>query len=143
MRIVSYSCCLPTAICCLLCLSGCTPGEELGQVSGRVAFQGKPVSPALIAFSNREKGVHVLADINADGTYRVVMAKGAGLPLGTYDVTINPPLVDVPLGPLMAPLPRNQKFENIPQRYRQADTTPLRLEVKAGENPFDVELTPG
>lgn len=121
---------------------GCQPSEVLGRVSGKVTFKGQPVSPALINFSNREKGVNILAEINADGSYRVTMAKGPGLPLGGYKVTINPPLDDVPLGPLQSPLPRNRKFENIPKRYRHLETTPLNLDIQEGENAFDVEMTP-
>ena len=129
-------------VCGGMLFLGCAPTEELGKVTGKVTFEGKPVSPALITFSNRDKGVNILAEINADGTYQVMMAKGAGLPLGTYKVIVNPPLVDAPLGPLQAPLPKNQKFENIPERYRRLETSPLSLRVNSGENPLNVELTP-
>lgn len=126
----------------LISLAGCSHDEVLGKVSGTVTFGNKPVAPGLIAFSNHEKGVNILAEIAADGSYRVMMAKGAGLPLGSYKVTVNPPLDDTPMG---APQPegrRNQQIGIIPRRYRSLETSPLSLEVHEGENRYDVEMTP-
>ena len=65
-----------------------------------------------------------------------------GLPLGEYQVAIGPPLPEESFGPPQRPLPRKMQFENIPARYRKIETSPLQLEVRRGENPFNVDMMP-
>lgn len=125
----------------VLGLGGCGSGQKLGRVHGKVTFQGKPVSEGIISFSNREKGVFLTAKLSADGSYELVTAQGRGLPLGTYQAAINPPLVDAPLGPALGP-PKVPAYPNIPEKYRKPETSGLTLTVKEGDNPFDVDMTP-
>jgi hypothetical protein len=122
-------------------IAGCQPGEELGRVSGKVTFQGKPVTPGFVIFANDAKGVHMTAPLGPDGRYEVVMAKGFGLPLGEYAVAVSPPLMDHPVGPIAEP-PEADKRKDIPRRYRDPATSELKREVKSGENVFDIELKP-
>lgn len=127
--------------CVALAAVGCGRGEVLGKVSGQVKFRGRPVTEGVIVFSNAEKGVHITADLNREGRYIVEMAKGYGLPLGDYQVTINPPLPDTPpVGPI--PKVKVKEYPDIPVKYRRAETSGLTLTVQAGENPFDVDLRP-
>ena len=126
----------------MLIALGCSRGEELGRVSGKVTFEGEPVSSGIIIFANRAKGVYMTAALSADGNYRVVMARGVGLPLGEYQVAIGPPLPEESFGPPQRPLPKKMQFENIPVRYRKIETSPLQLEVRRGENPFNVDMIP-
>lgn len=130
------------ALACLtLATLGCGRGEVLGKVSGQVKFQGQPVTEGVILFSNAEKGVHITADLNKDGRYVVEMAKGYGLPLGDYQVTISPPLPDTPpVGPI--PKVKVKEYPDIPPKYRRAETSGLTMTVRAGENPFDVDMQP-
>ena len=64
-------------------LAGCQRGEELGHVTGKVTFQGQPVTSGMVIFANKEKGVYMTAPLDAQGAFEVIMAQGAGLPLGT------------------------------------------------------------
>ncbi len=132
---------LPVALVLLgLCLTGCGgPREILGKVSGKVTFQGEPVSEGLVIFSNTDKGVYMTAKLGPDGSYAVKMAEGSGLPLGTYQVSITPPLVEVPLGPMLTP-PKPRAFPNIPPKYRRNETSGLTLTVEQGDNTFDVDM---
>jgi hypothetical protein len=125
----------------LLVLAGCDPGEELGKVSGRVTFQGEPISEGLIIFSNEELGVFMSAEIGSDGTYEVEMAKGYGLPLGTYHVAITPPLIEHPPGPIDSP-PDEQAFPEIPSKYHFPENSGLTFRVKSGENEFSPDMQP-
>jgi hypothetical protein len=118
---------------------------SLGTAHGRVTLQGKPVAAGTITFENAAAGVALSAAIAPDGSYRMKSYEGDGLPPGTYRVTISPqPFVvhhrtpfDPP--PPAAPTP----LADIPQKYRDVETTPLSAAVGPGENgPFDFDLTP-
>ena len=81
------------------------------------------------------------AVLNKDGSYVVTSAAGPGLPLGEYRVMVTPPVDEAILGPNFEP-PPIKPFPNIPQRYRDVKTSGLSLDVKEGDNPFDVEMKP-
>lgn len=124
-----------------IALAGCSRPEVLGPVSGKVTFQGAPVSKGMIVFSNLEKGVTIQAKLDEDGSYEVEMAKGAGLPLGTYQVCIVPPIPEVTTSWPMAP-PKLPSYANIPERYRDARTSELVVEVTGNGVVFDVAMKP-
>lgn len=119
-------------------LSGCGSSVERGRIFGKVTFQGQPVAAGMVSFACSENGVQMSADIKPDGSYEVITTAGAGLPLGTYRVSVCPPLV----APVMMPGPATKAKEdsNIPEKYRHYDTAGLTLTVKQGKNPFDIEL---
>jgi len=122
-------------------LTGCHGGEKRGRVFGKVTFQGQPVPEGIVSFSNREKGIFMTASLKSDGTYELVTAQGRGLPLGTYQVAINPPLIDAPLGPAIGP-PKIPQYPNIPQKYRKPEHSGLSLTVQEGDNLFNVDMHP-
>ena len=122
-------------------MAGCgANGPKLSPVSGRVTFQGKPVAAGMVRFSNPSAGVDIMANLQPDGTYSVRMAKGSGLPEGTYAVAVEPPRVDAPVGAMTLPPAPNRP--DIPTKYRQPSTSGLTLTVKSGSNVFDVEMQP-
>lgn len=125
----------------LLCLAGCGSSEKMGRAFGKVTFQGQPVPEGIISFSNREKGIFMTAKLNSDGSYELVTAQGRGLPLAAYQVAVNPPLVDAPLGPALGP-PKLPLYPNIPEKYRKPESSGLTLTVRDGDNPFDVDMRP-
>ena len=132
---------LGASILVCLVLAGCGSREVRGTISGRVTFQDAPVTAGIVMFSNDQKGVHMSAKLAADGTYRVVTAQGAGLPLGTYRVAVAPPLLDAPTGVFTGP-PKYPDAANIPPRYRDPKTSGLTLNVHQGDNPFDIRMQP-
>lgn len=129
------------ALSCLVVIGGCSNPEKLGRVFGKVTFQGQPVSEGMIQFSNSEKGVYLTAPLKKDGTYEVSMAQGFGLPLGTYEVAVAPPMVTPPMSETANPSPV-KLYPNIPFKYRIPATNDLTLTVEDGENRFDVNMTP-
>jgi hypothetical protein len=129
----------------LAVLCGCGSREQLGDVTGQITFQGKPVTKAVIHFSNPTKGIFIAAESNAMGQYVVEMAKGRGLPAGTYQVSISPASpVPTKAVPATGPLPKSIKAPespDIPPKYRDSKTSGLTLTVVDGQNCFDVKMT--
>jgi hypothetical protein len=118
---------------------GCAPGEELGRIHGEVLFEGQPLDRGVVMFANQATGVYMTAPLQADGTYRVEMAKGSGLPLGEYQVAVAPPVLDHPIGPILNP-PQAADEPQFPLKYRSWDTSPLRITIVRGDNEFNIEL---
>jgi hypothetical protein len=129
------------ALGCLLATLGCNRGEPLGQVSGRVTYQGQPVTEGIVVFANPTLGVHRASKLGADGRYEVFTNGRPGLPLGSYQVSVAPPVDELVIGPINTP-PKPREYANLPKKYRSPATSGLTLEVKSGENPFDVLMMP-
>ncbi|NQW47776.1 MAG: hypothetical protein HQ464_08415 [Planctomycetes bacterium] len=117
---------------CLLS-SGCGGGKEMGRVSGTATYRGKPVPDAVVRFPPKQKPPG-LARTDDKGRYTLnTLRKGDGGFAGTSVVTITPwiePLDSITGGKPPPERPR----PNIPERYRQAATSPLTAEVVAGKN---------
>lgn len=129
---------VPAALCLAV---GCgTATEPVGKVFGRVTLQDQPLGEGSIIFTNADKGVYITAPLQHDGRYEVESSAGRGLPLGSYRVYLAP----APGEPLTKarPAPKAGQGPVIPPRYRDAKSSGLRLEVKEGDNPFDVKLQP-
>jgi hypothetical protein len=139
-----------TAACwaaCLLC-AGCGPtAAPTGTVSGVITLQGKPLAAGTVSFRNDEKGLVASMQLDASGRYELRFAGGKQIPIGMYAVTISPPEPHVLTAAELAseksaavknaaPPPR----QDIPQKYRFAETSGLSFTVDAGANTFDLDL---
>jgi hypothetical protein len=124
----------------LMYSGGCQPAQPLGDVHGRVSFRGTPIKAGIVGFDGGTATVTMTANVNENGEFRVSMAKGYGLPLGTYRVAIYPFVADLPIGSKERPAPR--EFPDIPQRYRQPATSELTITVTPGDNPYDIDMKP-
>ena len=49
--------------------------RNLAPFRGTVTFQGKPLTEGVVIFSNPHKGIYMTAKLNAQGHYKVVMAR--------------------------------------------------------------------
>ncbi len=122
-------------------LSGCgTRQEPLVPVEGQVTYQNQTFSEARVLFSNAQKGVYLVAELDAQGKYRLFTAGREGAPRGTYAVAVLPPQIDYETGPTQSP-PPPRSYPDIPSRYFSPDSSGLTVEV---EEPcrFDIDLTP-
>jgi hypothetical protein len=126
--------------CACIAIGGCHRGEPLGNVHGTLKFQGSPVKAGIVFFDGGPKGVHMTANVDENGEYRVSMAKGFGLPPGMYRVAVYPFVADLPIGSKSRPVPR--RFPDFPPQYRKPDTSGLTLQVVAGDNPYDIDMKP-
>ena len=129
--------------------AGCRGGRKLAEVTGKVTYNGKPleIHGCQIAFMSAETKVFLGVTLKDDGTYRVRMAEGYGLPPGTYKVAIhlppgyNPPdsKDTVEAGKLVEKnIELGKKY--IPQKYRSPETSGLVLELSPGGAEFNVEM---
>ena len=114
---------------------------DLGMVSGRVTFQGEPVSQAVVVFSSAETGVHIQAEVDQDGRYEMHGIAAQGMPPGTYHVAVEPPPVDLPVGPIPKGF-QMPKYPKIPAKYRSVDTSRLEYQIRSGDNQFDIVMQP-
>ena len=121
-------------------LSGCGRGEPRGRIAGKVTLQGTPVPTGRVYFRNTDKGICMGAVLKEDGSYEVLTAQGAGLPVGEYVAWLTPP-PPVPR-PLDAPPEPVRSYDNIPAKYRNGKTSGLTLTVKERENRFDIDMSP-
>lgn len=134
---------LPALLACGLFLSGC--GEEgphpvpRGTVTGKVTSGGQPVTEGIVSFYNNQKGTAVDGTIGSDGSYT---AENVGAGPNTVAVTPPPPPPFEGVEDGKTP-PPPKEYPNLPEKYRQASTSGLTLDVKEGETKqFDIDLSP-
>lgn len=128
---------LPTfAIVCLTALaiftsSGCLPSEApTGTVTGSVTVKGKPLTNAMVTIFSPAIGRGTNCRIDETGGYVTPIA----LPLGSYAVVVEK--VPPPAGEIAVPgMP-----PGVPGEYGASHTTPLKVEVVAGETKYDVAI---
>lgn len=124
-------------------LAGC--GPTVGNVSGTVTLGDRPLAEGQLTFFGPDNQV-TTTTINPDGTYRI-----DGMPAGNYKVVVLPP----PTAPeamqvlkvrgkegKAAPVAPPKAKSPIPDRYADVTTSGLGTTIKAGENKYDVPLTP-
>jgi hypothetical protein len=118
---------------------GCSTGPPVGKVRGKVSFKGQPVKEGTVTLLNPTEGGAYEASINSDGTYEVP----GDVKTGDYVVEIKPLMVMVDTDPGKSPpAPMEKKAPDIPVKYRQQGSTPLKASVKAGQNDIPFEMTP-
>ena len=129
----------------IVCILGCGgPKETLGPVSGKVTFNGEPVTEGMVMFSNPEKAIYMIAKLDEQGHYEVMRKDGPGLPPGDYTVTVRPPTVELKLEDTTNPAAAsNQKqYTNIPMKYRYDQYSGLKITVTEEGVVFDIPMKP-
>lgn len=116
------------------------PEAKTGQVEGFVTFKGVPLTSGTVTF-HPEKSASVSGMVAADGRYAV-----AGVPPGNAVVTVESapgPDGDGPTPEAKGPKGKPSfRGVQIPQKYANKDTSPLRIEVREGKQPFNIEIAP-
>jgi len=97
---------------------------ELGQVYGTVTLDGKPLSDVSILFEP-ETGRTSMAKANAEGVYEAMYL------IDAEGVKLGPCLVRVEWG-------IDESGPAIPAKY--GSKSELKLDVKPGDNSFDIEM---
>ncbi|WP_296458683.1 carboxypeptidase-like regulatory domain-containing protein [Rubinisphaera sp.] len=138
----SYYFCLTLAIQALL-IAGCgDSGPDLGPTGtlrGTVMFESTPVTEGSVHLSHLQEGHGGVAQIDGSGAYAIDSYRG--LPVGTYQVTVIPPMVEVDAGPNSPKSESPKDMKNIPQKYRDPSTSGLTVEITAGENTFEINMS--
>lgn len=119
-------------------------GPRLAEVRGKVTRNGGPMEfkGALVTFISADNRTSIAAKVRDDGTYRVSMAAGYGLPPGQYRVAVTFPEGFVPPGTTGGPTPATDKLmaKWIPSRYLSAVRSGLTLDLQPGGATFDIDL---
>jgi hypothetical protein len=145
LRLVTASACL---VPCAL-LAGCG-SLAVGDVTGTVSYQGKPVTSGVVSFTAGD-GLPYTCAITPDGTYAIQQ-----VPTGFAMVTVISPDPEAPAAaeperkrgdgsrqPPAAPKPSgraNSKWFPIPEHYGLQGQSGLSLDVKKGPNTFNIDL---
>jgi DNA-directed RNA polymerase subunit RPC12/RpoP len=126
-------------------------GSSAGQVTGVVTLDGEPLVGAEVIFrGEKEKLGPFKGTTIAGGQYKLIGNTAAGIPLGSYKVTVTHLApkgkgVVMPTTPVeIAKLKAEGKLINtIPPMYSDEQKTPLVYTVKSGSNPLDLPLKKG
>lgn len=137
------------SVAMLLAVAGCGGGkkEPTGTVSGKATLDGKPLAEGcVIVCQHVQRGLPAGGKTAADGSFKLTMHDGSGLVLGEYQVLIQTPEKKMTHEETMK-LAQTKSFPKpddsvVPAKYRDFNTSNLKLTVKAGANTFDVALTP-
>lgn len=118
---------------------GFEPIAETGaNLKGTVKFKGEPVRVGIVIVGTGAGQVN--GDIMSDGTYAV------------YNVSVGEANVAVNMGPATGQIITLQQLKAsgqnveipkvpcIPANYQNADSTPLKVTIKPGENTFDIAI---
>lgn len=119
-----------------------------GTVGGTVVLDGKPITGgAHINFTHQKLGVVASSPVSADGTYALEMLDTMQIPVGIYKVAVTPPAAPAISPEEAMKLAVEGKLNNtaspIPTKYLRTDESPIKYEVKEGENKYTVELKSG
>lgn len=123
----------------LLSAIGCG-GAYDSTVTGAVTLDGEPVPKGAVAFLPDSGGPPAYAQIDASGNYEVFTGTEAGLPSGSYSVTVvsrEPPKTE--RSELGGPPPPGQALT--PPWYGLVQYSPLKFQVESGHNDINLELT--
>jgi hypothetical protein len=113
------------AVLAALTVSGC----GTGQITGRVRFQGQPMTAGTVKFLGAD-GKEAKAAVSADGSYRV-----NGVVLGLARVSFIPN----PANPFGGAAPA-AKPAAVPNRYKKPDSSGLEWMVRGGTQEFNIDL---
>ncbi|MDB5390076.1 MAG: hypothetical protein JWM11_5722 [Planctomycetaceae bacterium] len=148
--------CMTLVGACLM-FSGCgggavrTPSKEQATISGSLSNAGKSISvDSLVTFESTEKSSMASGKVDALGKFNLKAADPTvGIPPGRYSVTVTPPAGEpakVGTDDYKAKMMQGgmaaaqKKPSDIPDNFQSMSTTPLKLEVKQGQNTFDIDF---
>jgi hypothetical protein len=116
-------------------LAGCG-GPKVGQVSGTVTYQNKPLPNGTVTFLGPDnKGDSANID---NGSYTA-----SKVPVGSCKVTVSTSASSGAPKPVAVPgVPPPPEAVPIPGKYSKPESSGLTLEVKTGGQTFDIPLQP-
>lgn len=129
------------ALAALPMASGCgRSGPEMGQVSGKVTYNGQPVPKGTVAFQSLSpEGRNATGTIGPDGTYTLQTEEpGDGALLGDYLVTVTA-FEDEQVLDYIPKKPVTPK-RLVPEKYENPQTSNLKATVQSGSNDIPLNL---
>ena len=142
-----------TSAAFLIGCGGDSGKPKLVKVSGKVTYNGKPVTKGLVSFvpasgPGTQTGQAATGEIGADGSYTLTtFDNGDGAVLGEHKVLVQSQEEDPAIKGRGMPIPDARGQVNIkppkflvPEKYATAENTPLRITVEEGRKAYDIEL---
>jgi hypothetical protein len=137
----------------LLCLAAAGCGDDrfgpTGTVSGRLLKDGQPLSAGTkVVFMQVDQGYAGFGETDAQGNFRITSFNEGNMPVGRYQVMIQPASLGVDPDSVSAEdlLDRPEQFQQpstaneFDFKYRQTSTSGLAYDVERGENVFEISL---
>ena len=128
-------------------LTGCSRSDlpELGTVSGTVTLNGIPLTDAIVNFTPTGPGRPSTAVTDAEGKYTLIYLQGVdGAIVGEHVVTVElvttEAMDDLPDDPSEMTAEQKQSVSQMKHLPASATDGTIKKEVKAGDNPIDIEL---
>jgi hypothetical protein len=119
-----------------LALGGCTASDKAASVSGKVTYNGKPVTSGVVVLVGKGGKASDPGQVQDDGTYSIAHA-----PTGTVKVSFdNPPPYATRGGGAAADeeakeaAAQAKKYVATPPKYKDPDQSGLTFELKVGRN---------
>jgi hypothetical protein len=125
--------------------AGCG-GKPTGDLSGKVTYKSKPVVVGTVTVYDAEKkvyqggidqGVYTVKNVPEGAVQIIVMSPNPGGDQTTAEDPRRPKRDARPGEEKAAPV---AGWMALPKKYEDAGTSPFKTTVKAGPNPFDLEL---
>jgi hypothetical protein len=115
-------------------LVGCSPGPQVGPVSGTVTYRGEPLAGIKVTFDPVAGGRSSTGLTGPDGRYELKYTRDRnGALVGGHEVRVNWPAQTA------EDLRKRDEYP-IPASFNTATT--LSFEVTRGSNTFDVSIAP-
>jgi hypothetical protein len=113
----------------------------MATVEGTVTYKGKPLTYGRVIFQPEAgtKGPAASSPIGPDGSYRIKTVDRDGVALGWHRVTVHCRRGAIESPGQSKPVLTAPKAE-IPRKYSVAEESPLRFEVKEGNNVWRIVL---
>lgn len=124
-----------------LSLMGCgSSGPPMGRVSGKITYQGKPVTKGSVSFVSTEpERPNANGPIGTDGYYSLqTTLPGDGAQVGDYLVSISGKSPDELNDPLPGVVVKIKSA--VPAKFENPATSTLKASVKSGSNSLDFDL---
>ena len=122
--------------------SGCSSEREAehpqtAPVTGSVTYQGNPVLDGLVTFHPQGTGNPALGNVDENGNFELTTyEKGDGAVLGEHVVTVQV----MPAAAVPGMEAETGGGISIPKKYNRPETSPLKVQIKAGTNEFQLKV---
>ena len=123
--------------CCLIL--GCSHEEPGGIVRGKVTYNGKALDKGTVVFQPTGSGGQLCTGtVQKDGTFQLInQSKTERIPLGEYIAVVFADNTEIAA---MKEDPSYPVQPSVPFRFSSVTTSPMKYEVKLGENEIDMNL---
>lgn len=140
--------CLATLLTAALsgCGGGASDAPDTNAVTGKVTNGSEPLADIRVDFVPTGEGLPCSGTTDAEGVYTISRHTGTpGAPAGNYRVVLTDTKATVDAsaysaGGKTAPTAASSR---IPEKWQKSETSPQSVEVKAGDNVIDIDVTKG